>query len=156
MPVSLRTVPRFRGTRALVLEPHAQRGVALVDALECLGVSVTRTERPCLASALLQRADREDRPFDVLIVADEVGGIGGLELAAALGVRVRRRPVLLLATGPFSAPSRDRLARALCSGVVMVPPRPSQLEAALAACLVPMRREGAPRRNRLRLVSTRG
>ncbi len=156
MPASPRPVPRFHGVRALVLEPHAERRAEMIAALAELGVSVASTERPCLAAALLQRAEREERPFDLLIVAHEIGGIGGLEVAAALAVRVRRRPVLLLATRPTQVPGRNRLARALCSGVLMVPPRPSQLEAALAACLVPTRPEGAPRRDRMRLVSARG
>ncbi len=126
--------------RALVLEPDAEDGGALVAALDAAGFQAELVARPNAANALLQVAEQEHAAFELLVVSGMVNGICGLDLAAALALRVRAAPALLISSGPYSAPCADALERAGCAAVVVKPLREDQLRAAIAAAIPAERR----------------
>jgi DNA-binding NarL/FixJ family response regulator len=119
----------------LVLEPDAEDGGALVAALDAAGFQAELVERPNLANALLQVAEQEHAAFELLVVSGMVSGICELDLAAALALRVRAAPAMLISSGPYSAPDADALERAGCAAVVLKPLREDQLRAAIAAAI---------------------
>lgn len=125
--------------RALVLEADAGEAAALVLALEELGFLTDHAARPNTANALLQVAEQEGAPYEVLVVANMVTGICGMDLAAALALRVRARPAIFLSSGPYSAPEPEQLARARCDGLFLRPWREEQFLATLAA-VIPVER----------------
>jgi DNA-binding response OmpR family regulator len=125
----------FLRARALVLEADEQEAGALIAALSNAGFMTDHAARPNTANALLQVADQEGLPYEVLVVSTMVSGICGLDLAAALSLRVRTRPATLLCSGPYSAPEPGLLARVRCSGVILKPLREDQFLAVLTTAL---------------------
>lgn len=121
--------------RALVLDADAAEAGALIVALEELGFLTDHAARPNTANALLQVAEQEGAPYEVLVVSSMVSGICGLDLAAALALRVRARPHTFLSSGPYSAPDAELLRRARCDGLFLRPWREEQFLAALAAVI---------------------
>lgn len=125
----------FPRARALVLDNSEREASALSAALAEVGFLTDVASRPNTANALLQVAEQEGAPYEVLIVAEMVTGICGLDLAAALALRVRTRPTTFLSSGPFSAREAGELTRSRCSGVILKPLRLDQFHATLAAAL---------------------
>lgn len=121
--------------RALVLETDEQEAGALLAALTEAGFAAEHATRPGTANALLQVAEMEGAPFEVLVVSTMVAGICGLDLSAALALRVKARPATFLSSGPYSAPEPGLLARARCAGVILKPLRIEQFQATLAAAI---------------------
>ena len=134
--------PPLSRPRALVLEPDAHEGAALAAALEAAGFAADLAARPNSANALLQVAEQERAPYELLVVSGMVAGICGLDLAAALALRVRARPRTMIASGPYSAPDAEQLRRGRCEGVILKPLRLEQLRGVLAG-LFPAERLGA-------------
>ena len=134
---------RTRRPRALILEPEEAAARALTEALTGMGLDPDRTDRPNAASALLILAEREGDPYELLVVSGMVAGICGIELAAALALRLRRRPGLLITSGPYAAPTEVEMQRGRCSGVVALPVDSDQLRAVVARCLEPERLRNA-------------
>lgn len=73
--------------------------VALCTSLHRLGLQVEQAPSASGAGALLRQAEHQGQAYDLLLVRPQHGGLCGMNLAAALCLPLRRRPVTALCVG---------------------------------------------------------
>jgi hypothetical protein len=89
---------QLTGTRALILVEDPEMSSLLHGHLVAMGIECWEARCLAGASALLRRDEMLGKPADFLFADEELGGLCGMSLCAALLLPLRNRPRVLLAT----------------------------------------------------------
>jgi len=107
---------RLQHGRALLLTSGSGAAsaseVTLCASLQRLGLQVEQAPSASGAGALLRQAELQGQAFDLLLVRPKHGGLCGMNLAAALCLPLRQRPVTALCVGKENQESLRGLGQA--------------------------------------------
>jgi len=104
---------RVQHGRALLLTAGGSAAeVALCASLNRLGLQVELAPSASGAGALLRQAEQQGQAYDLLLVRPRHGGLCGMNLAAALCLPLRQRPVTALCVGKENQESLQGLGQA--------------------------------------------
>lgn len=107
------TPRRLQHGRALLLTTGGSAAeVALCASLNRLGLQVEQAPSASGAGALLRQAELQGQAYDLLLVRPRHGGLCGMNLAAALCLPLRQRPVTALCVGKENQESLHGLGQA--------------------------------------------
>lgn len=107
-----RSPRRIQQGRALLLttgdETASAADIGLCATLHRLGLQVEQAPSASGAGALLRHAELQGQPFALLIVRRKHAGLCGMNLAAALCLPLRKRPVTALCVEQMGTPDSLR------------------------------------------------
>jgi hypothetical protein len=86
------------GMRALVLREHAWNFTSLPQQLRELQVEAKFSPCPSGAAAMLQHAEKNNQPFDILLVESHRGSRDSLNISSALCLHLNTPPKVILMT----------------------------------------------------------
>ncbi len=100
--------PWLRGLRVLAIDDNTRARDALEGQLGCLGLEVTTEKEPFAALALAHRASDEGRPFDVVVVDQDMPGIDGCSFLRILSTSASFRDCTFVLLHPLGRASEPK------------------------------------------------
>ncbi|MDP6963703.1 MAG: hypothetical protein QGF46_06005 [Planctomycetota bacterium] len=88
--------PKFPRKKALVLRDHAWDHTSLPQQLDELNMDARYSPCPSGAAAMLLHAEKNNRPFDLLLVESTIGSRDSINLCAALCLHLSNQPKKIL------------------------------------------------------------
>jgi len=103
----------LRGRRALVVDDNACARELLAEMCTALGFEIDTAADGHTALRMAQRADADDKPYDLVLLDWKMPGLDGVECARLLGMQGRRHaaPTVLMVTAFGRDEAQRRLAQ---------------------------------------------
>ena len=133
-PKKARRSQSLKSKRALVVDDQSVARIVIGEILGQFGMEVTLAEGGRQATSLIQSADENGTPFDVVIIDWRMPEMDGIEVAANLRqMALGALPHLILITAYDDSMIRDRAVQVGYQSVLVKPVTPSSLNDALGA-----------------------